>query len=539
MSDVTSRASPAERVWLIVGCAAVVAGAVLRIRHLGYGLPSIPDVDASKWIDDATRIAKGGSWLPTSLQDPTFYTYVLAVLFRIVPRDSLHAHLYIGRVVSAGFGVALIGLALILGRRVAGGFTGAVAAWLTALSVVCITSSRMTAADTMTACLVTGALVGLVRDPLRLRDVVAAGALAGFAAGTKFTGAIVMVTVIGAAIASGAAGREWLKAVRASLAAALAGAAAFLAVTPAFVPLFSAYLDRIGLEAVMQRSGRLGHVQLGWLDYLFSLTPTCEQPWQGTSLLADAGPLVLLLAIGGAGMALAGRLGRGRWPLAVHAIVLLLVVAGPGHVKALRLLLPILPALFVLAGALVEKLAPWAVVRAASLALLAAWPAYHAVGYVASFSADPTNAPAAKWIERHIRPGSRVMLWPLFTDELRTLPYEILTVDGYGARQYGLPEGRGASPEREPIFAPQILDQARQASLQWVIVNSYVGNQFAPTPENLRWFPRSVAAYAATMEKLRAAADLEYEIRGWSYGRQGPDILVYRLRTEPPRPQKR
>jgi hypothetical protein len=66
--------------------------------------------------------------------------------------------------------------------------------------------------------------------------------------------------------------------------------------------------------------------------------------------------------------------------------------------------------------------------------------------------------------------------------------------------------------------------------MEYVILNSYFDGAFAPVPENLRFFPQSVAGYDAFMARLREQADLVHEEIGWGLGRIGPDVRVWRLR---------
>ncbi len=247
---------------------------------------------------------------------------------------------------------------------------------------------------------------------------------------------------------------------------------------------------------------------------------------------------MLGLALVAVALAVAGRLGRGAFLLAAHAVVFLAILCRPGHVKAVRFLLPILPALFVLAGLLVERglarLTGWrsspGIERSLAVLVIAGlllWPASRSLPYVAMHRRESTTARAHAWIAEHVPSGSRVMVWPLFEEDLLTLPYNFLTIDGYGTRQYNLPASIGFSPERQPIFVPELFDQSRDAGLQYVVVNSFLGCQFSPSPENVKWFPVSVEQYGRTMEHIRQSSDRLFEIRGWEERRPGPDITVY------------
>src|SRR5262249_18617216 len=100
-----------------------------------------------------------------------------------------------------------------------------------------------------------------------------------------------------------------------------------------------------------------------------------------------------------------------------------------------------------------------------------------------------------------------------------------------GPRLYGLPPGVGLSPERSPLYGPELVESFRRAGVEYVVINSYFDGAFADVPENVRFFPTSVERYAAFLARLRETADVVHEEIGWDAGRLGPDIQIWRLRT--------
>ena len=135
----------------------------------------------------------------------------------------------------------------------------------------------------------------------------------------------------------------------------------------------------------------------------------------------------------------------------------------------------------------------------------------------------------------NVPPGSSVLVGPFYTDDLYKLPFRFRWLNDVGLRIYGLPPDAGASPERNPIYAPDLVDALRQAHVEYVVLNSYFDGAFARVPENERFFPLAIANYEAFMARLSTAAELVHVSLGAAEGRMGPDIHIWRLTaTEPP-----
>lgn len=311
----------------------------------------------------------------------------------------------------------------------------------------------------------------------------------------------------------------------------------FSVTTPFFFTKLTQYTDALALTLAMERAGQIGRAQMGWLDYAVSQTPTWEAPWVGTSLSADLGWIALVGAAGGILLAGTGRLGLGGAVYAVTTVGYFVGVSRPGWIKALRFLLPMVPFLAVLSGAFLERCVPLRLRRDARVwivaALLVAWvPGRQVLRYVMALGEPSTNVSAREWMTTHVPPGSVVFVGPFYTDDLHHLPFRFQWLRDVGPRQYGLPPGRGPSPERNPIYGPELVDGLRRAGVQYVVLNSYFDGSLARVPENERFFPRSVASYAAFRSRLAGEADLIQSIVGWDAGRLGPDIEVWRLRAD-------
>ena len=162
-------------------------------------------------------------------------------------------------------------------------------------------------------------------------------------------------------------------------------------------------------------------------------------------------------------------------------------ISGAGWIKAIRFLLPVMPFLYALAGAAAERLVPPAGRRrrlvwlAVALAVTAV-PLDRSLHYTAALRQPSTNARIREWMGANVAPSSVVFLGPFFTDDLYGLPFRFQWLREVGPRLYGLPPGVGLSPERNPIYGPELVDGFRRAGVQYVVLNSYFDGAFADVP---------------------------------------------------------
>jgi hypothetical protein len=165
--------------------------------------------------------------------------------------------------------------------------------------------------------------------------------------------------------------------------------------------------------------------------------------------------------------------------------------------------------------------------------LVVTWtPLHRSLRYVEALTRPSTNALVRAWMREHVPEGSVVFLGPFFTDDLFQLPYRFQWLRDVGPRQYRLPPEVGPSPERNPIYGPELVDGFRRAGIEYVVLNSYFDGALSRIPENERYFPRAVAGYEAFIGRLRTDAELIHATSGWRDGRIGPDIQIWRLRPD-------
>ncbi|MCX5795683.1 MAG: glycosyltransferase family 39 protein [Elusimicrobia bacterium] len=533
MSDLQQKISRLEVATL---SGAAVLALASRFYRLDYGLPQVVWVDAFKFVIQAAMMVAAGNLKPIDCHYPGLFVNSLAILYQALDLRSAYGRYLAAYAVAAMFGAALPVLSWFAARPLTGPAGRVIAAILCLLCPVCLTFSRLPTTDCMAACFMMGVLTILARLPRRPAAYAGAGALAGLAIGAKWTGLFLlpflMLTVFVAA-----ARYQSRRTLYGGLSAAFAAAiVAFLITTPYFPLLWRDYLHGFYLESVVQSRGTIGEVQLGWFDYLLSRTPAWETPWLGSSLAANLGPGCLILGLVAAVCGLSARFGFPLLLYSLYALLYLACASRPGHAKTIRYLIPILPALFVLIGWLLERAADKVVPRLRTAALLAAFmlvaavPAAKSARYLFRLSRPSTNDEARAWARRSIPPGTSVYLSPFYTLDFLALPLRLGTIPDAGQRIHDLPAGLGRSPERDFVYYPGLLDELRAAGVRYLIFNSYFDAAFSAVPENLRWFPKAVAQRAAFMARVLKETEPVYAVRGEVEGRFGPDITVYRIK---------
>jgi 4-amino-4-deoxy-L-arabinose transferase-like glycosyltransferase len=530
----------ARREWIALSALLVVAG-LLRFSFLGHGLPETPYVDSFRFVDEALSLLAGGDdWIPDDFMYPGLFKLILAILYRLFEVESrLWLHL-VPRIVASVADLGTVALVFAIVRRLGGVYAGVLAGALYGACIIAVTSARVETVDSLLTFLLTATVAVMTRPRLRLVHFLLAGLLLGCAAGSKYTGIYGLLPIAYGVVARAREHGRLLPALGLGLLAGLLGAAVFLACTPWFVPFFDIYLLAIRVQIETQQLGQLGHVQASPFDYLISPVPTWEQPWLHSSLLYTMGPLVLVAALGAVITALWGRLGPVPLGFGLYTLVFYLLLAGTGRVKAIRYLLPIVPVVCALVGLWAARLLALRTERRAHFGLLAAalvaFPLYRTVPHLGAAAELTTSELARTWGAEHLPAGARVLLSPFYLENLGTLPIEVRRLSRAAQLQYRLRASLGSDTEETPLFRPELVDSMIAAGIGYVVLSSYFEGCLYPTAENRRFFPASVAAYAAFRRRLAERGELVYHVVGHAAGRLGPDIHVYRLVDAPAPP---
>jgi 4-amino-4-deoxy-L-arabinose transferase-like glycosyltransferase len=467
---------------------------------------------------------------PADFQYPGLYRNTLTIVYRVGGFTAVYARNLVALVVSAVAGVTLVLVTFALTRTISSTVGVVLTSAAAALDVGLVTGSRVPAPDTLLALALATMLLVMASGRDEWWRFAAAGALAGLAAGAKFTGLTGLPVVVVWAFVVARRERRWRVAARNAVVAMASALGAFLATAPGAIANARSYGSRLIVELALQRGGQIGRVQEGYLDYVVSQAPTWEQPWLGTPLLTNEGAVLLIAALAGLWIVLRGRRGRAGVLLGAWVVGTLALFSGPGRIKAFRFLLPTLPVLFVLAGAAFEAAldslrARWRVVLGTLAGLAAlAWPGYRTLRYLAMTRNPPTQVIAREWIAKHVPAGSKVFVSPFALDNLYALPLRVATIPRPGDRQYRRPPDPANCPEQDLLFYPEMVDELRHEGISHVVLASSFDGALGPVQENLTYFPRSVAAYRGFRERLAAAGGVVLDVKGDSEGRIGPDM---------------
>jgi dolichyl-phosphate-mannose-protein mannosyltransferase len=541
----------------------------LRLWGIKQGLPySYNSDEATHFVPRAIAFFSH-DYNPQYFLNPPAYSYLLHFVFELwfggpdAVRRTYVANptevFVVARVVAAVLGTVAVWLTYLAGERLFNKTTALLGAAVFGLAFLPIFYSHLALNDVPAMAPVALALygvAGVLRNGAR-RDYVIAGVGIGLAAATKYTGAIVAVCLLAAAICDGVGGAP-VKALR-RLALALACAVlAFVAANPYSVLDFSAFHAGVTTQQALAGGSdpeKLGTTAASGTAFYF-WTFTWGLGW-APSIAALAGSVMLvvrrrlavafvLLPAPIAFIIFMGDQQRyfGRWLMPVFGIIALL--AGYGAVEAARWLIRARRMPVVLAaGALAV------VMLGQSLAAV-----IHNDGVLSK--ADTRNVTRA-WMVRHVPAGAKVVVEPLVSTDWgqdigRSLQWTptgarwqlwnpfVTDVDSRGNH---LPLGEHryvAIDEYERTLRPELLQEYENGGYCWVVIGSLqAGRSFAQP----RIAPAAIAYYAALSNQARLMFHVSPFAKGnravpfsfdWSidyyprqYARPGPELSVYRL----------
>jgi hypothetical protein len=257
---VASYAPPLQRtrdrgaIWWRLGVAAVLLLALgLRLWGIHQGLPYAYNADENAHFLPRAIGMFGHGLDPGYHVNPPAYTYVLHALLalryggRLAVGDAFatdpSALWTMARATSAVLGTIAVGLLYLAGRRLAGRAAGLLAAALLAVAFLPVFYSHLALNDVPTLaplCLSLWGAAGVLRQGRR-RDYAIAGIGLGLAAATKYTGGIVLLALLAAAVVHASRARG--PALRGLVLAGVVALAAFVVADPYAVLDHTAFLD--------------------------------------------------------------------------------------------------------------------------------------------------------------------------------------------------------------------------------------------------------------------------------------------------------
>ncbi len=195
-----------KRAALLLVSSSILLGAALRIYGVDFGLPTGYHPDELQKAHFLRRMMARESLDPQFALQPPFLLYLswgvssVLKLCGFYPHSALVRNLLAGRVVNALCGVVSIYLVYAIGRRFSGRCTGVIAAFLLAVCPIHVTNSRYMKEDVLFLTFVLACVLAVFAylEQKKLRYIYAAGLLAGFAFGSKYTGVVSFVIVLSA-----------------------------------------------------------------------------------------------------------------------------------------------------------------------------------------------------------------------------------------------------------------------------------------------------------------------------------------------------
>ena len=544
----------------VAGVLAVALG--LRVWGVRSGLPWVYNVDEAQHFVPRAVAMLGGNLNPQYFGNPAAFTYVLAGLLELWfgGRDAVN-HLYysadssqiwvLARLTSGVLGTLAVWLLYLVGARLFDRRTGLLAAAVMAVAFLPVAYGKLALNDAPTlapVCLSLWGTVGILRDGRR-RDYAIAGLGLGLAAATKYTGGIVVLPLVAAALSrvrgpdGGRRVALWLTV------AGVVALAAFIAADPYSVVDFHSFWNALAHQSAESEAagGKLGLTYgSGVFYYLWSITwgvgwVPAFAALAGAALLAlrrEWTMVAVWVPVVVVFLAFMGLQGRyfGRWVMPIVPIICLLGAhAAVSAAERLRTAQPRLRGVpVVLAG----------------IAMCAQGLVYSIHSGLVNSRADTRNSTLA-WLDANVPAHARIVVEPVVPNSSRApnnwAARWIAFPDFYTHRgRHGKLEVRGGHvvtlENYERTLSPALIDLYVRTGYCWVVIGSTEEARALVDPTAV---PQAVAYYAA----LAARGTLVYEVSPYSsgvasvpfnfdwsfdyypagYARPGPLVAIYRL----------
>ncbi len=540
----------------------LLAAAGLRLWSIRQGLPYAYNLDERAHFVPKAVAMTGGDLNPGYFINPPAYTYMVATWLGLLHLGGDVQQLYAdhpgqvflaARVLSVLFGVGAVAAVYGAGRAWFDRRVGLLAAALIAVAFLPVFYSRLALNDGPAMLPCAGALwaSAVVLRTGSTRALLAGGACVGLAAAMKYSDGVVVLALVAAALVSPALTKR--RALRGLLGAGALAAAVVIVTDPYALSDWGAFthdLDR-------QRKFANGHALIGqperngWVYYAMSFK------WA-------LGTIPGLLAVAGGGLLVLRR--RREAVVFGVLIVLFWLYMGSQHRFYARWMLPIYPALAVLAGyaitqavdLLPRRAAPYGLAALAALLLVPA--ALPTIRNARVMSAQDTRTATRDWLVAHLPRGTKVVFEPIAPAEW----YGVTPGGGAKAdpaqqwtrfdrtqadiaelaREY-----RGAKREAnfqnyERTLTPLLLKIYRREGYCWIVSGS---TQYGRTQAEPRRAAHAVAYYRQLMRESSVAyhvspvhagrtlpryqVDRSFNYIDPAYARPGPRMVVYHLRN--------
>jgi len=550
--------------------AALTLGALgLRLWGLQHGLPYAYNADENAHFVPGAIGLFGHSWNPHYFVNPPALTYLLHGVFAVWfgGRDGV-AQAYatdptavfsVARATAAVTGALAIPLIYLAGARASGRPVGLIAAAILAVAFLPVFYGHLALNDAPTLAPIALSLWGTAGVLRRGRtvDFVLAGAGLGLACATKYTGGVVLLPLLAAAVLGPHRAGGATAVVRGGAIAALAAIAAFLAANPYAVLDFPAFREGLThqADAAGDALGKLGLTEdSGIAYYLWTFT------W-GLGWVPIVGAV--------AGLAVLAVRDRRLLLVLGPAPVAYLVFMGTQERFFGRWLMPIFPLCALLAAIAAWALVAWVARRRPVLAPLAGATVVVALlgqGLVASahvgrvLSQEDTRNATRAWMVRNVPPRTKIVVEPgVFPDAWANDVGRLVAGSPDGRRWRKFPTSRSQiaddgsllpPPGRivnvedyERTLVPSLVDRYEREGWCYVVSGSTQRGRAEAepgvVPRALQYYRelerRSDVVFRATpyrggADPVAFNFDWSFDFYPLAYVRPGPLVEVHRLR---------
>ena len=541
----------------------------LRIWGNSHGLPYAYNADENAHFVTRAIGLFGHDWDPNYYINPPAYTYlvhlVLGVWYggRAGVSNSFAADpttiWLIARTIAALLGTLAVWLLYLAGTRLVDRRVGLLSAGVFAVAFLPVFYAKLALNDVPTlagVCLGLWGAAGILRNGRR-RDYVLAGLGLGLACATKYTGGIVLLPIVAAAVAQFTATGGRTGALRGIAIVAVVALVSFFVANPYSVLDFSSFWNGLTHQSTASgdAAGKLGLTQdSGYLYYLWSF---------GWGL----GWAVLFFAIGGAVRLFVDE--RRLFWMLVPPIIVFVLFMGSQERYFGRWLMPVFPFVCVLAaygameladrlGRMLPALRP--TLFAAAVVVLCGQGLVYSLHSGLVLSREDTRNIARDWMVANVPANTKIVVEPVVPDQWAQDIGNPLPVSPNGNRWNKYPLSRSNIDPKtgdvitgegvivniedfERVLRPELVDVFEQQSYCWVVVGSTQRGRAEVEPEEV---PQALAYYQELERRSEVAYAVSPYSRGkgpvafnfdWTfnyfplaYNRPGPTMTIYRLR---------
>ena len=566
-----ARSMTPDRLWwgMAVGVLLVFAFC-LRIWGVDHGLPYAYNADENAHFVTRAIGMFGHGWDPQYYVNPPAYTYLAHLLLgawyggRLGVANAFAADptqvWILTRVLAAVLGTLAIWLTYLAGARFVDRRVGLLGAGIFTVAFLPVFYSKLALNDVPTLaplCLALWGTAGVLRFGRR-RDYAVAGIGLGLACATKFTGGIVLLPLVAAAVVQFTAPGGRSGAARGLAIAGGAALLAFLIANPYAILNWDAFVNGLThqSDASGDAAGKLGLTQSnGYLYYLWSF---------GWGL----GWIPMFFALGGA-VRLWFDERRLFWVL-VPAVLVFLLFMGSQERYFGRWLMPVFPLMCILAAYAAFELVDWSERYSTALkptVIVAVVVALCAQGFVYSMhsglvmSREDTRNLARDWMVANVPLGTKIVVEPVVPDQWAQDIGNPTPLVANGNRWVKYPTSKSAIDPKtgqqvlpagstvlvniedyEKILRPELVSVWEQQGYCWVVVGSTQRGRAVAQPKVV---PQALAFYRELAKRSKVAHEVSPYSKGegpvkfnfdWTfdyyplaYNRPGPEITIYRL----------